>query len=174
MYNSIFFYGECSPCPLFILWVPQDRREKEGPQCLKWAVSQRPWSFPSCRNLITNNRWHITGPEMQGRFVCARTKGKCACWCGSRKKWQKKKKKGEGGRVFTQSRPSFSWSANVSAKWPFAPDDHSCVSKLTRRYTDRWATTRRPVSHVLPARQNESKRETINFQRTHQKYIFLL
>lgn len=86
----LFFYGECSPCPLFILWVPQDRREKEGPQCLKWAVSQRPWSFPSCRNLITNNRWHIRGREMQGRFVCARTKRKCARWCVLRKKWQKK------------------------------------------------------------------------------------
>lgn len=48
-----YFSGECSSRPLLFLRVPQDRGEKEGPQCLKWAVSQRPWSFPSCRNLIT-------------------------------------------------------------------------------------------------------------------------
>lgn len=49
-----------TPLPVLLSSSVSQRTEKgERLQCLKWAVSQSPWSFPSCRNLIINNRWHI-------------------------------------------------------------------------------------------------------------------
>lgn len=129
-----FFFFKCSSCPRFILWVPQDRKEKGGLQCLKWVVSQCPWSFPSCRNLITNNRWHIRDWEMQVCFVCA---------CAKKDSVHvdvfntESDKKGRGrycgeGRVFAHNRASFCRisTTNTSARSRFTCNEYSCVSSL--------------------------------------------
>lgn len=77
-YDTICFYSYSH----FIFSDPQDRRKRGRLQCLKWAVSQCPWSFPSFRNLIINNRWHIRDKRCKG-VLCVLTQQSAYIACRS-------------------------------------------------------------------------------------------
>lgn len=107
--------------------VSEERKGSGRLQCLKWAVSQSPWSFPSCRNLIINNHGHIRDKGCKCIYVYVHTQKNVYNMESDKKKAKRKRE-----RVCAHKRPSFCVISNtiMSVRSHLTHNECCSVSKL--------------------------------------------